>query len=157
MSVCLFTGHRELPEQTAPLAALLDEAIEKLWLQAGVDTWLCGGAVGFDLLAGERVLALRERYPALRLHMVLPCRDQDKRYSPEDKARYDALLQRADKVEWLSPHYYRGCMLARDRVMVDRADSCVCYQTRSEGGTAYTVGLAVRKGLPLYNIAQRLL
>ena len=156
MSVCLFTGHRELPEQTAPLAALLDEAIEKLWLQAGVDTWLCGGAVGFDLLAGERVLALRETYPALRLHMVLPCRDQDKRYSPEDKARYAALLQRADKVEWLSPHYYRGCMLARDRVMVDRADSCVCYQTRSEGGTAYTVGLAVKKGLPLYNIAQRL-
>ena len=157
MSVCLFTGHRDLPEQTTALAVLLDEAIEKLYLQAGVDTWLCGGAVGFDLLAGERVLALREKHPALRLHMILPCREQDKRYSPEDKVRYAALLAAADAVECLSPHYYRGCMLARDRVMVDRANSCVCYQTRSTGGTAYTVGLAVKKGLPLYNIAQRLL
>jgi uncharacterized phage-like protein YoqJ len=154
MSICLFTGHRDLPQDTGFIAQKLDRAIEKLWLQAGVDTWLCGGAVGFDLLAGERVLALKEKYPALRLHMVLPCREQDKRYSPEDKARYAALLAGADAVEWLSPHYYRGCMLARDRVMVDRAEGCVCWLLRSEGGTAYTVRLAVNKGLPLYNIAE---
>ena len=157
MPVCVFTGHRDLPEgQLAAISGLLAEAIEKLHRDAHVDTYLCGGAVGFDLLAGEQVLALRRRYPDLRLHLILPCREQDKRYSPGDKARYAALLEQADKVEWLSPHYYRGCMLARDRVMVDRADCCVCFQTRSEGGTAYTVRRAADKGLPLYNIAEKL-
>ena len=156
MSICVFTGHRDLPENTAAIAEKLDEAIEKLYLHAGVDTYLCGGAVGFDLLAGERVLALREKHPGLRLHMILPCREQDKSYSAADKGRYAALLAGADRTEWLSPRYYRGCMLARDRVMVDRADCCVSFQTRSEGGTAYTVRLAANRGLSIYNIARQL-
>ena len=155
MSVCVFTGHRDLPENPA-IREQLDKAIEKLYTDAGVDTWLCGGAVGFDLLAGERVLSLRKRHPGLKLHMVLPCREQDRAYAPADKARYAALLEAADKVEWLSPKYSRGCMLARDRVMADRADCCVCYLIRSEGGTAYTVRLAVNRGLPIYNIAEQL-
>ena len=154
MSVCVFTGHRELPDLGDLIAGRLDLAIEKLHLQAGVDTFLCGGAVGFDLLAGERVLALRQKLPGLKLHMILPCKGQADRFAPGDKLRYDALLAQADRVEWLSPKYYRGCMLARDRVMVDRADCCVCWLTKSEGGTAYTVRLAVNKGLPLYNMAE---
>ena len=47
-------------------------------------------------------------------------------------------------------------VLRLDRVMADRADCCVCYLTRLEGGTAYTVRLAVNRGLPIYNIAEQL-
>ena len=151
--ICIFTGHREIPSDAAPLRDALLRHIIALSADGYTD-FLCGGAMGFDLLAGERVLALRQKLPGLKLHMILPCKGQADRFSPADKLRYDALLAQADRVEWLSPKYYRGCMLARDRVMVDRADCCVCWLTNSEGGTAYTVRLAVNKGLPLYNMAE---
>ena len=154
IQTCCFTGHRHLSnEEQAELVPTLDRYLQAL-CDLGCTEFRVGGALGFDTLAAQRVLLLREKHPACHLHMILPCKGQADRFAPADKLRYDALLAQADRVEWLSPKYYRGCMLARDRVMVDRADCCVCWLTKSEGGTAYTVRLAVNKGLPLYNMAE---
>ena len=158
--ICAFTGHRpqrlpwggdEQDPRCQALKTLLDTAIQRA-AERGCDTFLCGMARGCDTYFAEAVLAR-----GLRLEAMVPCPEQADSWQEADRKRYHALLLRCAAIHVLETAYSEGCMVRRNRVMVDRADSCVCYQTRSEGGTAYTVGLAVKKGLPLYNIAQRLL
>lgn len=72
MKVACFSGHRRLPQDCSLLKANLEKAIVEL-IEQGVVFFGNGGAVGFDLLAAETVLGLKEKYPHIRLVMVLPC------------------------------------------------------------------------------------
>lgn len=151
--ICIFTGHRDIPAHTEPLRAALLRHITALHADGYTD-FLSGGAMGFDLLAAEAVLELRPLLPGLRLLMILPCYNQERAYSPRDKARYRAILDQADLVRYTAHDYYRGCMLARDRVLAEAAHFCLCYLTRSTGGTAYTVRQCVLRDVPICNLAQ---
>ena len=112
-----------------------------------------GGALGFDCLAAETVLRLREKYPKLRLILVLPCKDQTRGWKAEDKNKYEEIRQRADKTVYTSEVYATGCMHKRNRHLVNCSSVCVCYQTQSRGGTAYTVNYARAHGLSIFNMA----
>lgn len=130
----------------------LDELLEQCY-QRGYRDFLCGGALGFDTLAGERVAALREACPDVRLIMVLPCSDQSRRWPDYAIARYERLLYRADQIQVLAPKYYNGCMQVRNRSMVDRSELCICYLRHQKGGTASTVAYAISKRMPVLNVA----
>ncbi len=151
--ICIFTGHRELPEDLTALRAALLQQITALAADGFTD-FLSGGAVGFDLLAAEAVLLLRPALPDIRLVMVLPCDNQDRAYHPADRARYREVLAQADLVRYTAHHYYKGCMLTRDRVLAEAADLCLCYLTRSTGGTAYTVRQCALRDVPLVNLGE---
>lgn len=151
--ICIFTGHRELPAITGPLYDALLRHITALY-DDGCTDFVSGGAMGFDLLAAEAVLALRPLYPDMRLVMILPCLGQERAYSAADKERYRALLDQADMVRYTAHQYYRGCMLTRDRVMAEAAHHCICWLTRSTGGTAYTVRQCVLRDVPIINLAE---
>ena len=151
--ICIFTGHRELPASTGPLYDALLRHITALY-DDGCTDFVSGGAMGFDLLAAEAVLALRPLYPDMRLVMILPCLGQERAYSAADKERYRALLDQADMVRYTAHQYYRGCMLTRDRVMAEAAHHCICWLTRSTGGTAYTVRQCVLRYVPIINLAE---
>ena len=112
--------------------------------------------MGFDLLAAEIVLELRESIPELELQMILPCKGQDRAYSAGDRVRYREILAAADNVRYTAEDYYEGCMLTRDRVLAAAADACICYLTHSQGGTAYTVRHVLQRDIPLYNLAEEL-
>ena len=90
----------------------------------------------------------------MRLVMILPCLGQERAYSAADKERYRALLDQADMVRYTAHQYYRGCMLTRDRVMAEAAHHCICWLTRSTGGTAYTVRQCVLRDVPIINLAE---
>jgi len=151
--ICIFTGHRDIPSDPAPLRAALLRHITALYADGYTD-FLSGGAVGFDLLAAEALLELRPILPDARLLMVLPCIHQERAYSPADKARYRAILDQADLIRYTAHDYYKGCMLTRDRVMAEAAHFCLCYLTRSTGGTAYTVRQCARRDVPICNLAE---
>jgi uncharacterized phage-like protein YoqJ len=58
--VACFTGHRRIASAELPrLKQCLYETIETL-IQQGVTTFLCGGAIGFDTLAGNIVVELKK-------------------------------------------------------------------------------------------------
>ena len=81
MTTCCFTGHRVIaPEVRDQLTAILDRRLQALY-DVGFVEFRAGGALGFDTLAAERVLLLRERHPDCRLVLMLPCRDQSKYWS----------------------------------------------------------------------------
>lgn len=152
-TVC-FTGHRSLPaEELSEISKRLENTLITLIAQ-GYCYFGAGGALGFDTLAAQIVLRLRERYPQIRLILVLPCRNQTRGWPQDSIDIYEDIKRRADKVTYTSENYFRGCMQKRNRHLVDSSDVCICYLTKSTGGTAYTVNYARRIGLRVINIAE---
>lgn len=105
---CCFTGHREIPSgQRRRIFAKTEEAIEGL-IKKGYLYFGAGGALGFDTIAAFAVLKLKERYPDIRLILVLPCFSQTRGWSQEDIEIYDDIKQKADKVVYTSQEYTRA-------------------------------------------------
>lgn len=150
---CCFTGHRDIPErERKKIAAKLKETVTSL-IQQGYLYFGAGGARGFDALAAQTVLNLRAQYPAIKLILVLPCRNQTRGWSAEDVEEYEHIKAWADKVVYTAQEYTPGCMHKRNRHLVDNSSVCVCYLTKEGGGTDYTVNYARLNGLEIINTA----
>ena len=150
---CCFTGHRQIPaEKRAEIADRLECVIVNLY-QRGIRYYGAGGALGFDTLAAQAVIHLRESCSSMKLILVLPCLAQTRGWRPEDVAEYERIKDLADKVVYTSQEYSRGCMHKRNRHLVDNSGVCVCYLTDDSGGTAYTVKYAEKQGLEIINVA----
>lgn len=139
---CALTGHRDLPEtfDVNKLYDCLEETIRE-----GYDTFYCGMARGFDLLALDCLVSLARKYK-ITLVACEPYKGHGDGFRGELREKYRSLLQWCDEVTVLSPAYYRGAFNVRDRYMVDHADLVLAYCTRDSGGTAYTLRYAEKKG-----------
>ncbi len=152
---CAFTGHRpkKLPwgydETDARCVALkqaLAEEIVKL-VEAGYTDFLSGMAEGTDTWAAMAVLALKKEDPALRLHCILPCEGQANGWPTSARERYFSILEQADEVVYVNREYREGCMLERNRYLVDHAACLLAvYNGERRGGTAMTVRYARKLG-----------
>ena len=149
-----FTGHRELPAEYLPEISKRLEDILVALIEQGYCYFGAGGALGFDTLAAQVVLRLRERYPQIRLILVLPCLNQTRGWPQEDIDTYEEIKRCADKVTYTSEHYFRGCMQKRNRHLIDNSSVCICFLAEKTGGTFYTVNYASYCGLTIINIAE---
>lgn len=151
---CCFTGHRELPAWgQKELAAKLEDTIIGL-IDRGIRYYGAGGARGYDTLAAQTVLKLKERYPHIKLILILPCLTQTRWWSAADVKEYERIKALADKVVYTSQEYTKDCMHKRNRHLVNHSSVCVCYLTKKDGGTAYTVDYAEKQKLEVINLAQ---
>lgn len=151
-----FTGHRFIKKESLPeIEKTLESVIEAL-IQKGVIYYGCGGAIGFDMIAGYTVIRMKKQYPQIKLIMVLPCENQDLKWRPADKEKYRELLALADKTVCLQSEYDDGCMLKRNRHMVDNSCTCIAFLTKSRGGSFYTVNYAAKQNKNIINIAELL-
>lgn len=149
---CCFTGHRRVPElEGLWIRRQLRERMTELY-QEGVDTFIAGGALGFDTMAAQEVVRMRDKgaYP-FRLVLALPYPGQEAGWPPQNISTYQGLLRTADEAIYLSDFYEEDCLLRRNRYMVDNSSCCICYLTtkRGRGGTVYTVKYAMRAGVRL--------
>ena len=151
--ICFFTGHRSMPDdEMEALPEKLDLVISDLYSQ-GVREFRAGGAVGFDTLAALKIIEFRSNHPDVRLALILPCRDQDAHWSDFDRTVYSFVLEQADSVFYLHDEYTQECMHERNRALASGADFCVAYMNQPNGGTAYTVNLAEKSGITVFNLA----
>jgi len=152
---CAFTGHRpesfpfgndEASPECLAIKEKLTAEIEKM-IAKGIDTFISGAAKGVDIWAMEAVLGLCEsKYPHIKLIAAIPYLGQSKAWSEEEKQRYEQLTNACNKVV-LFEKYFRGCLLARNRFMVDNSDHLIAVYNGSEkGGTAFTVKYAGKQG-----------
>ena len=149
-----FTGHRTIPflqkrKIKKKTRQVLIEAIEQGYRYFGT-----GGALGFDTLAAQTVLELKNKYPEIKLILVLPCENQTQGWERADIEEYERIKAAVDKVVYTSQTYYSGCMHKRNRHLVDNSSLCICYLTEPSGGTAYTVSYAQSQGLKIINVAE---
>ena len=150
---CCFTGHRELPDEDFLYFAnkLLDTII--MLANNGVTHFKNGGALGFDQLAAQAVLHARESNPSITLEIILPHKNQAARWDEVRKEFYNEILTNADKVVYVSDHYYDGCMRKRNLCLVEGSDYCIAYFKHMRSGTSQTVRLAKERGLIVINLA----
>ena len=151
--ICSFSGHRQISKiHVAALPELLSETIDEL-IASGVRTFRSGGALGFDMLAAGCVLAKKRSNQDIRLHMILPCRNQSERWAEKFKRAYNNILSAADEVTFLADQYDALCMQRRNLALVEGADILLCYLTRSFGGTMSTVNHAYDQNVKIINLA----
>lgn len=154
-STCSFTGHRAIPDGMINyLFKRVKDGVNYLYPQR-IRTFLTGGAIGFDTLAAQAVIECRNTHQDIQLILVIPCRDQTRAWRQADIETYEYMKELADEVICLSEHYYNGCMHLRNRYLIDNSSVCICYLTRTSGGTAYTVRYAKDQGLSVFNLDQR--
>ena len=156
--VCAFSGHRpeHLPwgsDESDPRCRALQlkmrQTVAALAAQ-GFDTFLCGMARGCDIYFFDAVQALREQQSELKLIAVIPCRSQPDAWPQQDRLRYAAALRECSAVQIVSDRYYPGCMLERNRRMVDQADLLLTVWDGTHSGTASTVRYARQRSVPIH-------
>ena len=154
-STCCFTGHRPdklpwgLDENSAECRKLrIEIAIQLEALHsAGIAHFISGMALGCDLLFAEAVLAMREEYDDVTLEAAVPCDSQAHSWPEEQKERYNAILSSCDTVTFVQHQYTPGCMLRRNRYMVDNSSVLLACFNGSSGGTMNTLLYARRQGV----------
>ena len=135
---CCFTGHRpeklpwgddEADPRCRALKRKLADAVEAAY-EEGMRHFICGMARGCDLFFAEAVLALRER-------------------------RGDVTLEAAvcDLETLIQERYSPGCMLRRNRYMVDHSALVIAVYDGAGGGTRQTLEYAMRQKVPFLDIS----
>ena len=153
---CCFTGHRNIPaNEYEKIQNTLEETIISL-IKKGVCYFGAGGALGFDTMAALTILKLKEKYPHIKLILVLPCENQTYKWQQKDIDIYENIKSKCDKYVYTSKYYYNGCMFKRNKHLVDNSKYCICYLIKKTGGTAFTVNYAMSKNLIIYNLSDEI-
>ena len=140
---CCFTGHRIIPNDEKKFIYEKTLEICDLLIKRGFENFIVGGALGFDTLAADCVLSLKEKHKNIKLILAIPCVDQCKGWKSPDIKKYEKILSLSDEIYYVSKEYSPDCMKKRNRFMIDNSSVCVSYIKRMSGGTAYTVQYAV--------------
>lgn len=146
---CAFTGHRNL-NFTDYDPELLDRVVLNL-IKNGCERFLCGMAKGFDLDAAQTVIKYKKQY-GVKLIACVPCAGQADKFPVKVRKLYGSIIKECDEVEILSDCYYNGCMLSRNRYMIDNCDVLVSFLRKKSGGTYYTVNYAKQKDKKIIEI-----
>ena len=152
---CCFTGHRpgKLPwrsDESDRRCLALKEAIRREMERAydrGFRHFICGMAQGCDLYFCEAALALRGERPGITVEAAIPCEEQAAKWPERDRERYFRLVELCDYETVVQRHYDRGCMLRRNRYMVDHAALLIAVYDGNLGGTMYTLSYAMKRGV----------
>ena len=152
---CAITGHRpnkfpwrydETDSRCIALKAVLAEQIAAL-VNAGFTQFLSGMAEATDTWFSLIVLSLREKNPAIKLHCILPCKEQADKWSVSSRDLYHSILDWADSIVYVSRTYYKNCMLDRNCFLVTHAAALLdVYNGERRGGTAVTLRYAQKMG-----------
>lgn len=152
-TTCGIVGNRLIPRGQADIIAnRLEKRILKL-TSLGVTRFFTGGNLGFDTMAAEVVLKVRDTHPEVRLALVLPGRDQADKWPKHAVETYESIKARSDEIIYTSETSGYGSILRRNRYMMDESDYCLCYLTKNSGRTAEVVRYAERTDHPVINIA----
>lgn len=152
---CCFTGHRPgsfsfgYQEDDPALQTILHQLTQQIGFLCGrgVVHFLTGMAQGVDTWAALQVLSMKMHFTKTYLTCVLPCPQQDARWSQQARERYREILRRADAVITVSEAYHPGCMRQRNQYLVDHASYVLSvYNGDKRSGTAQTLRYAQQKG-----------
>ena len=158
---CTFTGHRsaklpwgynEYDKRALELKQRLYDTIEAVY-SAGFTHFICGMADGSDLYFCEAVIQLRTQHPEITLEAAVPFEGQADKWPRAQRERYQRLICECDSVKLIQKDYSPGCMMKRNRYMVDHAQLIIaCYDGKS-GGTLNTLRYALEKDVRILHLS----
>ena len=104
--------------------------------------------------AAEIVLEERKKNNNIKLICASPFEGFEKSWSPDEKHRYNNILQNADYIKYVCEHYSRQCFQIRNVWMVDHSARVIAAYNGESGGTKNTVRYATSKNIEIYNILE---
>ncbi len=157
---CCFTGHRRIHDDQKPrIDMLLDEVICSL-AEKGVRYYICGGALGFDMMAEQAVIRAIEKGADIKLILALPCVNQTERWKTDTPEGMEAIREYqkikgyASSIRFVSERETYNCMKKRNQYMVDHAGCLIAYcalnQRRS--GSVQTFRMAQKAEIAIVNL-----
>ena len=158
---CCFTGYRpnkfpfKLERADSEFRKFEDDLFEFILRLAatGCRTFYCGMAMGFDLLAADSVLSVKNAFlEPIKLICVLPFERQSDGFYPPWDELFEKVLKNADETVVMSEKYFKGCYQKRNEFMVDNSDYVITWYDGQKGGTANTIRYACKKGRQVFNI-----
>lgn len=164
MGICCFTGHRPnklggydwKDSKNIAIGKALRSEILKL-IEIGVDTFVCGGAIGVDQMAFAVVDKLRrEKGLALKIILAVPFENQYIKWNTTDRALYFNQKDIADSIVYCDQlketkyycdlngvgNYHPAKMQKRNEYMVDISDFVIAVWDGTSGGTCNCVKYA---------------
>ncbi len=157
---CCFTGHRDLPRDKDKLFEIqlrTKEAIKYLINNKGVKYYGVGGALGYDLLAANELIKLRNtgftEYKDIKIILIAPFHGYTNNWSDEQRAELEKQYKDYNKIVWVTNNKSKAAYILRDRHMIDNSKYVIAYKVKNTGGTAFTVDYAVKKNRVIINIA----
>ena len=142
---CAVSGHRLLGVEFD--SDKLKEDLVKI-IEKGYSVFLTGMAQGFDLACFKALLVLKKDYPQIKICAVIPCKDQSRYFSAEERYDYYDLLESADYIAKEERPYFKGCMLLRNNYLIDNCSLLYAYfNGEKRGGTYYTINRAKNHGV----------
>ena len=151
--VC-FTGHR--PEKLTISEKQVKQELEREIRQAiaeGYNVFISGMARGVDLWAAEIVVRLREDGLPIKLICASPFEGFESSWNDSTKKQYSSIIEAADLVRYICPHYSRSCFQIRNEWMVDHSARVIAVFNGGASGTKNTIDYAKRTGVPVCVIA----
>lgn len=151
-----FSGHRAIKKEHED--KLISALVHEIGVQIinGYDCFICGGAIGFDTIAALCVLKAKADNPHIRLALALPHKNQQAKWRQADKVKYEFILENADEIIYVSEEYNSGCMLSRNRFMVNNSSLLIAYCNGIRGGTVYTYNHAIKNGVKRVNLYEQI-
>lgn len=127
----------------------LQKKFRELLLKKKCTTAITGMALGVDTVFALAVIELRDdgKVP-IELVCAVPCYNlSEPWFNQEDVDRFNWILQKADKVVYVTESdYVDGCLEKRNHYMVDNSDEVFAVWTGVPGGTAHCIKYAERQG-----------
>lgn len=157
---CCFTGHRpeKLPwgrDESDPRCLMLKQRLRDVIEESyrdGMRHFICGMARGCDFYFAETVLELRRSHPEITLEAAIPCASQSHGWRREEQLRWQRILASCDLETLVQERYDPGCMLRRNRYMVDHSALVIAVYDGSDGGTRRTLEYAIRQKVPFVDL-----
>ena len=155
---CSLTGHRpcKLPwgyDENCESFKIFKEKIKIILNQLidnGIINFLTGMAEGFDMIATEVLINLRNSYPHIKIIAILPCLHQEKLWNKKQQERYKKIISLCDNKIVISQVYTNNCMQKRNAYMVRHSSILfACYDSISNGGTKNTINYAKKQNRKL--------
>lgn len=158
-NTCCFTGHREykLPwgsDEDDPAAASCSSSSSTPWTPStppasatSSAAWPTAATCIFDAAR-----YLRLQHPEVTIEAAIPYAGQADRWRPELRERYAYDLRQCDYQTLVQEAYTPGCMMRRNRYMVDASRILIAAFDGRPGGTARTLEYAARRRLEIIQI-----
>lgn len=148
LHIAAFSGHRSYDDSAD---SRLRSVVADLYAD-GVRIFRVGMAEGFDLAAGEAVVALMELHDDICLEAYVPWPLFSARFDRESKQRYDSIIAKAHVIRYAGLAYQSQIFHRRNDMLVDGVGHLVAWWNGSRSGTGYTVGRARRQHANIINL-----
>ena len=152
MLSCTFAGHRNLflPDADRKIETALDGLIAR----DETFVFYTGGMGEFDSKCTSAVRAAKHRHHDKEIRLILVLPYMSNRLNT-DRNYYESSFDDVMIPIELADIHPMAAIHKRNRWMVDRSDVLLACVHRDFGGAYETVQYAMRKGLPVINLAQQ--